>query len=156
MPTNFEKFKKFHTKLENNNKNSNVSWDPYEQFNFNKGAINDLVDIMDDCCICFCYGCRNFEPRNNECEYISKKECHEYIKYYMSKEYDPYTDDCWCSSCIKASNKQKINLVKIYMDNNDAGVTINSDSVQKAKAISINKGFYKPEDYIKLKYEIVE
>lgn len=160
MITNFDIFKDMHkeymSKMERENELIEELWNPYKDFNVNTGTINDLINVINDCCICCCFGCRNFEPRVDSNKHISKKECNNYMKYYLNKEYDPYTDDCWCNACIEKYNKQKINRVRVYIDDNDMGYVIDSNSVQRAKALAIKFGFYEPEDYTKLKYEIID
>ena len=116
---------------------------------------DDIVKLIHhDCCICLCYGCRNF-THNCIDGHISDTECENYIKNYFSRQFNPDTDNCQCPSC--RSRRGEDNEMHTWrLSYQDRNCLIVEKNLPEAKSHAVNQGIYHKEDYPYIKGELLE
>lgn len=103
--------------------------------------------INGDCNICLCYGCRLFTKNYIRSQYnFNRKQCHNFIIAYFSRDFNPDTDNCQCSSC-KTRRGEDTDKHYWKLSYKDKEYVIYETSLPEAKSLAVNKGFYDADDY---------
>ena len=107
--------------------------------------IADVISM--DCTMCLCYGCRLFTRNYERSPYkFDKKQCHDFIVSYFSRDFNPDTDLCQCPTCRKHRGED-LNYHIWMLSYKGRAYIVSERSLPEAKSRAINIGIYRPEDY---------